>query len=178
MKTVLIPTLTAAKNVDIYNASFISETDDLDNGSVFGKGNMTENGSQVYEVTKPTGGAIKGLWMACSPEDTVITDAAGNQYKIGINNPQTFTNVKGIPFSAFKPQVGDLILMTAEGFSNAIDTNTYAVAQNNDYRLKFASAAVEGLSFKVVETTYISIAGVNAIGSQRVTAYLLECVAN
>ena len=50
--------------------------------------------------------------------------------------------------------------------------------KNDDYRLKFASAAVEGLSFKVVETTYISIAGVNAIGSQRVTAYLLECVAN
>ena len=42
MKTVLIPTLTAAKNVDIYNASFISETDDLDNGSVFGKGDMNQ----------------------------------------------------------------------------------------------------------------------------------------
>lgn len=178
MKTVLIPTLTAAKNVDIYNASFISETDDLDNGSVFGKGDMTESGSQVYEVTKPTGGAIKGLWMAFSPEDTIVTDAAGNQYKIGINNPQTFTNVKGVPFSAFKPQVGDLVVMTAEGFSNTIGANGYAVAQDDDYRLKFNNAAVEGLSFKVVETTYISIAGATAIGSQRVVAYLLECVAN
>ena len=176
MKTVLIPTLTAAKNVDIYNASFISETDDLDNGSVFGKGNMTENGSQVYEVTKPTGGAIKGLWMACSPEDTVITDAAGNQYKIGINNPQTFTNVKGIPFSAFKPQVGDLVLISADGITGV--ANNYAVAANGTSKLAFAAGAIDGLSFKVVETTYISLASANNIGSQRVVAYLLECVAN
>ena len=178
MKTVLIPTLTAAKNVDIYNASFISETDDLDNGSVFGKGDMTESGSQVYEVSQPADGSLKGLWMACSPEDTIITDSTGNQYKVGINNPQTFTNVKGIPFSAFKPQVGDLVLMTKEGFSNEIGANTYAVAKDASYQLEFAQAAVEGLSFKVVETTYISIAGATAIGSQRVVAYLLECVAN
>lgn len=177
-RTVLMPTLTAAKNVDIYNASFISETDDLDNGSVFTKGDLTENGSQVYEVTKPATGSLSGLWMAFSPEDTVITDDAGNQYKIGINNPQTFTNSKGIVFSGFKPQVGDLILMTAEGFSNEIESNTYAVADNASYKLKFASAAITGLSFKVVETSYMSIAGVNAIGSQRVAAYLLECVAN
>ena len=40
------------------------------------------------------------------------------------------------------------------------------------------SAAGTGLSFAVVETTYISIGGATPIGSQRVPAYLLECVAN
>ena len=40
MKAVLIPTLTAAKNVDIYNGSFIATTD-LDNGNVFAKGDLT-----------------------------------------------------------------------------------------------------------------------------------------
>ena len=177
MKTVLIPTLTAAKNVDIYNASFIA-TEDLDNGSVFGKGDLSESGSQVYEVEKPATGSLSGLWMAFSPEDTVITDATGNQYKIGINNPQTFTNVQGVTFSGFKPQVGDLVVMTAEGFSNEIGANSYAVADNDSYKLKFNVDVIAGLSFKVVEKTYISIGGATAIGSQRVAAYLLECVAN
>nr|DAK84766.1 MAG TPA: hypothetical protein [Caudoviricetes sp.] len=177
MKTVLIPTLTAAKNVDIYNASFISTTD-LDNGSVFGKGELTESGSQVYKVTTPATGSLSGLWMACSPEDTIITDAAGNQYKPGINNPQTFTNVANVVFSGFKPQVGDLILMTADGLDGEIGDNTYVVAENGSNKLKPATAAITGLSFKLVETSYISIGGLNAIGSQRVPAYLLECVAN
>ena len=177
MNTVLVPTLTAAKNVDIYNGSFISETD-LDNGAVFGKGDLSESGSQVYETVTPATGKLSGLWMAFSPEDTVITDAVGNQYKIGINDPRTFTNVANVPFSAFKVNVGDLVTMTAEGFSNSIGENTYAVAQNGSNQLLFASDAIDGLSFKVIETTYLSIAGANAIGSQRVTAYLLECVAN
>ena len=177
MKTVLVPTLTAAKNIDIYNASFISASA-VQNGSVFGKGAQTDNGSQVYNITTPATGSLSGLWMAFSPEDTVITDAAGNQYKPGINNPQTFENIANVPFSGFKPQVGDLVLMTAEGFSNVIGSNTYAVAKNGQMTLEFAAAAITGLSFKVVETSYISIAGVNAIGSQRVPAYLLECVAN
>ena len=68
--------------------------------------------------------------------------------------------------------------MTAEGFSNEISTNKFAVAKENSNKLEFASAAGTGLSFAVVETTYISIGGATPIGSQRVPAYLLECVAN
>ena len=177
MKAVLIPTLTAAKNVDIYNGSFIATTD-LDNGNVFAKGDLTESGSQVYKAGQPTTGKLSGLWMAFSPEDTVITDAMGNQYKIGINDPRTFTNVANTVFSGFKPQVGDRIVMTAEGFSNEISTNKFAVAKENSNKLEFASAAGTGLSFAVVETTYITIGGATPIGSQRVPAYLLECVAN
>ena len=63
MNTVLVPTLTAAKNVDIYNGSFISEAD-LDNGAVFGKGDLSESGSQVYETVTPATGKLSGLWMA------------------------------------------------------------------------------------------------------------------
>lgn len=174
-KSILIPTLTTAKNVDALNRSFIGEVD-LDNGNVFGKGELSANAneSQVYEATTPT--ALTGLWMAYSPEDVVLTDGLGNQFKVGTLDPRAFTNTAGVVFSGFKPQVGDLLLISADGIEG--EAAAYAVATTESNKLKFSGSAVEGLSFKVVETTYISVASANNIGSQRVTAYLLECVAN
>lgn len=174
-KSILVPTLTTAKNVDALNRSFIG-TVDLDNGNVFEKGELSTNvnESQVYEAVAPE--TLTGLWMAFSPEDVVLTDGLGNQYKVGTLDPRAFTNTAGVVFSGFKPQVGDLVLISADGIDG--DAADYAVAAAGENKLSFADAAVEGLSFKVVETTYISVASANAIGSQRVTAYLLECVAN
>ena len=179
MNAILIPTLTAAKNVDIYNRSFVS-TVNLNNGNVFGKGDLSTeaNESQVYQTAQPATGSLSGLWMAYSPEDTVLTDGLGNQYKVGTLDPRAFTNVAGTVFSGFQPQVGDIITISADGISGEISTNEYVVATNGSYELAFASAAIDGLSFKIIETTYISLASANAIGSQRVVAYKLECVAN
>ena len=172
MKTVLVPTLVAAKNIDSLNASFIDSEKDIDNGMVFYAGDYSKE--QVYDVAAVS--ELTNLYMAFSPEDTIITDAMGNEYKIGINDPRTFTNVKGKVFSAFKPQVGDKILITAEGIEGSL--NDYAVAATGKNKLQFAAAAVEGLSYKVIDkNAYISIGGATAIGSQRVAAYLLECVA-
>lgn len=175
-KSILIPTLTTAKNVDALNRSFIGEVD-LDNGNVFGKGELSAsaNESQVYEATTPEE-ELTGLWMAYSPEDVVLTDGLGNQFKVGTLDPRAFTNTAGVVFSGFKPQVGDLVLISADGIAG--EAAAYAVATAESNKLSFAAAAIEGLSFKVVETTYISVASANNIGSQRVTAYLLECVAN
>ena len=176
-KSILVPTLTAAKNIDTLNRSFVSETD-LDNGNVFGKGELSTNAgeSQVYQTVTPTTGSLTGLWMAYSPEDVVLTDELGNQFKVGTLDPRAFTNTAGVVFSGFKPQVGDLVLVSADGITG--EANSYAVAANGTNKLAFAAEAISGLSFKVVETTYISVASANNIGSQRVTAYLLECVAN
>ena len=177
-KSILIPSLIAAKNIDTLNRSFVSETD-LDNGNVFGKGELSTNAgeSQVYQTVTPTTGSLTGLWMAYSPEDVVLTDGLGNQFKVGTLDPRAFTNIAGTVFSGFKPQVGDLVLISADGISGGT-AKAYAVATNGSSVLAFADNAISGLSFKVVETTYISVASANNIGSQRVTAYLLECVAN
>ena len=174
-KSILVPTLTAAKNIDALNRSFVGAVD-LDNGNVFEKGELSTNvnESQVYNAVAPT--TLSGLWMAFSPEDVVLTDGLGNQFKVGTLDPRAFTNTAGVVFSGFKPQVGDLVLVSADGISG--EANSYAVAANGTNKLAFAAEAISGLSFKVVETTYISVASANNIGSQRVTAYLLECVAN
>lgn len=175
-KSILIPRLVAAKNIDSYNRSFISETD-LDNGSVFVKGDLSTDAdkTQVYETVQPTT-TLTGLYMAFSPEDVVLTDDLGNQFKVGTLDPRAFTNKAGVVFSGFKPSEGDLILISADGIEGSADD--YAVAANGKDKLQFASAAGTGLSYKVVETTYISVASASNIGSQRVTAYLLECVKN
>lgn len=172
MKTVLVPSLVAAKNIDSLNASFIDASNDYENGAIIAAGDYGKD--QVYEVAAVS--SLHDLYMVFSPEDTIITDAAGNEYKIGINDPRTFTNVKGKVFSAYRPQVGDKILISAEGIEGTADD--FAVAAVGESKLQFASAAVAGLSYKVLDdSAYISIGGVSAIGSQRVAAYLLECVA-
>lgn len=172
MKTVLVPTLVAAKNVDSYNASFVDASNEYENGAIIAAGDYSSE--QVYEVAAVS--ELHNLFMVFSPEDTIITDAAGNEYKIGINDPRTFTNVAGKVFSAYRPQVGDKILISAEGIKGTADD--FAVAAAGENKLQFASAAVDGLSYKVLDANaYISIGGAAAIGSQRVAAYLLECVA-
>ena len=100
----------------------------------------------------------------------------GNQYKIGLNDPRNFTNSKGLVFSAYRPQVGDKILISADGIEGTADD--YAVVAAGETKLQYASAAVSGLSYKVLDdSAYISIGGASAIGTQRVAAVLLECVA-
>lgn len=178
MNAVLEQTLTAAKNVDIYNGSFIYEDADLQNGSVFAKGD--EYSEQVYEIEAPATGSLNGLWMASSPVDTILTDATGNQYKPGILDPRAFTNPKGLVFSAFKPQVGDIITISADGIEGDYDdTMLYVNAADGEFKLEFGTTqTANALSFKVIKPTYISVASANAIGSQRIVAYKLECVAN
>lgn len=176
-KGILIPTLTAAKNIDVLNRSFVSATD-IDNGYVFTKGDLSADAdkTQVYKAVTPAEGSLTGLWMAFTAEDVVLTDELGNQFKVGNLDPRSFTNRANTVFSGFKPQVGDLVLISADGISGS--AAAYAVAANGASKLAFNETAGAGLSFKVVETTYISLASANNIGSQRVTAYLLECVAN
>lgn len=178
MNAVLEQTLTAAKDVDIYNGSFIYEDADLNNGSVFVKGD--EVSEQVYGIELPATGSLNNLWMASSPVDVILTDATGNQYKPGILDPRAFTNPAGLVFSAFKPQVGDIITLSAEGISgNYNDTMLYVNAADGESKLAFsATQASDALSFKIIKPTYISVASANAIGSQRIVAYKLECVAN
>lgn len=176
---VLIPNMVAAKNIDTYNASFVSTTD-VDNGALIVKGDISSDASegQVFEATLTDTANTLGVWMAFSPEDTILVDGAGNQYKIGILDPRTFTNVAGLVFSAFKPQVEDII--TVAGGITGVSALAYAIIDAaNDGKLVFsATANASGTTFKVLETTYISIASANAYGSQRVTAYKLQCTNN
>lgn len=172
--SVLIPSAIAAMNVDSYNRSVLSASP-IDNGNVFAMGAEYTSGSltEVFAINQPTAGSPANAWMAYSGDEIVLTDA---RYK-GIDpNPRNFYNAAGKVFSAFKPQVGDIIVLTGEAFSNSFSSHTYAAPIKESYLLQWESAAAaSGLCYKYIGTTYISLA-TGSIDSQRVTAYKLECV--
>lgn len=174
---VIVKSKVAATNVDAYNATFISAAN-IDNGSVFGQGALSTTAGQgeVFTAVQPATGALTNLFMAASPESVLVT-ANGKSYR-GIDpDPRDFTNVAGYAFDGFKPQIGDIILMSADCFTGTYTANYYAVATDGQYKLNWASAAVTGLSLKVLNASaYISI-GTGAITSQRVAAYLCQVTA-
>lgn len=90
-----------------------------------------------FEVVQNT----TGFWMAYSPE-VVVTVSGSNKFK-GIDpDVRNFTNLNGDVFSAFKPQIGDILTLTADGIgTTAIGTNTFAVAKNGQYKLDWAATA-------------------------------------
>ncbi len=82
-----------------------------------------------------------GLWMAYSPE--IVTVVSGTKKYKGINpDPRDFTNLEDEVFTAFKPQIGDIITISADGIgATAIGSNTFAVATTGQYKLDWAATA-------------------------------------
>lgn len=116
-------------SLHLLNPTYVSIAD----GSI---GSQRQTAYQ-FEVVDNT----SGMWMAYEPEVVTIVTASGKQYK-GIDpDPRDFYNIPGTPFTAFKPQVGDILTITADGITGTISTNTYAVATNGQYALSWASAA-------------------------------------
>lgn len=173
---ILIPEAIQATNIDALNRSVVGSAD-IDNGNAFilASKSTTAGEGEVFVATQPATGSLSGLWLAYEPE-VVVTVSGNSKYK-GIDpDIRNFTNVTGTVFSAFKPKVGDILLYTADGITGTKGSNTYAVAANGQYALAWASAAISGLSLKLLATKYITI-GTGAIGSTRVTAYEFEVVA-
>lgn len=170
---VLIPEAIAAMNVDSFNRSVVSSGCALDNGFVFALGskNWTSgSGAEVFNIEAPASGNLDKLWMAYSGDEIVVTDS---KYKGLDPDPRNFVNAAGKVFSAYKPQVGDIILVTAEVLSGS--QNTYAIPAASSYQLAWSASAGSSLCYKYLQTSYISLA-TGAIGDQRVTAYELECI--
>ena len=114
--SVLIPSAIAAMNIDSLNRNVISASP-IDNGNIFAMGVQYTSGSltEVFAVAQPSAGSAVGMWMAYSGDEIVLTEA---KYKGLDPDPRNFFNAAGKVFSAFKPQIGDIIVLTADAFSN------------------------------------------------------------
>lgn len=173
---VLIPEQIAAMNVDSYNRSLKSSASAIDNGFVVycnGKSGIAGE-SEVFLAATPATASLSGLWMAYSGDEVVLTDGRCK----GIDpDPRNFFSASSAVFSAFKPQVGDIILATAECFTGTAEL-AFVNAVNGKMQLTWGANQVASvMSWKYLATKYISLAD-GSIGSQRVTAYQLECIAN
>jgi hypothetical protein len=186
---ILVPSKTAATDVDAWNRSAITTSDDVDNGWVvkLSTKSTTSGESEVWTALEPTtSNGLTGLWMAYSPE-IVITESGSYEFK-GIDpDPRNFTNLGAKVFDVFKPQLGDIITASADCLCGTYiaNTTTHVTATNGTtgtsggYTLLWAnSASSTATCFKSIDAgspKYFSI-GTGAINNQRVTAYQLECV--
>lgn len=175
---VLIPEAIAATNIDAYNRSAVCSASSIDNGFVLtltGKNSgsiSSGSGTEVWNAIAPVTGSLSSLWMAYEAE-IVVTDS---RYK-GIDpDVRNFFNATSKVFSVFKPQVGDIILATAECFKGTV-ASAYAVAANGDMQLNWLGTGAAGMTWKFLATKYISLA-TGGIDTQRVAAYELECLSN
>lgn len=173
----------AAKDVDSYNRSVKCATADLDSGNVFTLATKSSAAgeSQVWLATAPATGALTNLWMAGETQYVDTVTSTGLTFRNIDANPLDAYFPQGTVFSAFKPQVGDLITMTQDALTGGAaigGANTYATAANGVFTLTPGTAAVEGLSLKLIATTYISIGNGGLGSTQRQVAYQFEVVAN
>ena len=175
---ILIPEAIAATNVDSFNRSVVVASFDVDNGFVveLGGKSTTAGETEVFSASAASGSSLVSLWMAYQGDEVVITDA---RYKGLDPDPRNFFVPAGKVFSAFKPQLGDIILITAAGLSGSQPTASYTHVNGtiNTPKLTWGtSKTADVLSFKYLATKYISLATGTLADTQRVVAYEFECV--
>lgn len=172
----MVPSAIVAANIDAY-VRHAKGSVDLDNGNVVSLTALTgvAGEREVWTAAVPaTGATLTNLWMVGEPE-IVLTDS---KYKNINPNVLDYFVASGKVFSAFKLQLGDIVVLNAEALGGTLGSNTFVVATNATAKLTWASAAVSGVSLKLLATEYVSIPTVGTIGSeQRVTTYRFEVVA-
>ena len=172
---VVIKRRVAAHNIDALNRAVVATDADLENGSIFtlSERSNVEGEDEVWKAVKPTASA-KGVWMAKSSEVTITTIGEGDyalQMKGIVEDPRMFTNVRGLVFDAFKPQVGDIIEMTLGD-----DVKEYLVADAS-YTLKAETAPGDGFAMHKVGTSILHIGSAKLVKTP-VKTYIYEVVAN
>lgn len=169
---ILVQDAVQAMNIDALNRSAVGAAD-LDRGNVFALNaqDTTAGQTEAWTVVQPaTGANLTHLWMCAQPEITV-TYSGSSAYKGLDPDPRNFYVKAGEIFTAFQPQLGDIIELSADAIATGSGAaSAYAVAVNGSYQLTWAAAPISGLTLTYLATSYISFAD-GSIGPQRVTMY-------
>ena len=176
---IIVLSRVAATNIDALNRSAYYPTADLDNGAVIKLDSLYDfsSGCEVWSVTKSNGSSAD-FWMACNTDVNTLVSGTKKYKGLSVDPRDNYISACTV-FDAFRPQVGDVILMTADGFTAAVSTNTYANSADNETDLVWAATkTASALSFKLVNTTYVPIPDGSLGDTQQVAAYKLVCIAN
>jgi len=167
---VINPVAVMATQIDSLNRSCVSATAVEQGGPVNLLALSTTAGeSEVWTASIPATSYLDQIWMAYDPE-LVWTGS----YR-GLNpDVRDYVITATRIFSAFKLMIGDLILMSADAFSAAKSTDTFANATNSNAQFVWGAAqSNDCICLKYRATKYFSI-GTGAMDDQRFTAYLME----
>ena len=109
---VLIESMIQAQNIDALNRSVKAQVD-IDGGNLIALTAPTAQGNDVWTAAKPSTGNLGGLWIAYNPE-VKYTYVNGKVYAGLSADARDYTNVAGEVFDAFKPKLGDEIVVLAD----------------------------------------------------------------
>jgi hypothetical protein len=176
---VLIESMIQAKNIDALNRSVKAEVD-VAGGGLLALSAPTTQGDDVWTAEEPDS-ELGGLWIAYNPEVKYI-EVNGKKYAGLSADARDYTNLAGEVFDAFKPKVGDEIVITVDAVDN---TSASAVAgdileskagQTLFTRVAAATGATAGsTAFEIEWVGTIDFPKAN-IGIDKVKAFKAVCV--
>ncbi len=176
---VLVPQSIMATNLGSLNVGVVAGST-LENGMLVRADtvSVTSGYGECLAALIPTTGSLSGLYMIYSPE--VITSSVGSVYYKGINvDPRNFTISASTVADAFRPQPGDIVLMSEDCFTAAKSSSTHANATVDQWQLVWGSSQTGDVTcFKYLSTENITIGSGSAIGDTHLTAYKMLCLAN
>ena len=165
---VMIPVAIAATNVDAWNRSCICSASILENGGVVA---LLTKSDELWTATVPATANLMSDWMVYDPELVWTGSYRGLDPDV-----RNYTIAISQTFSAFKPQVRDLVLMSADCFTTARSSNTFAGTVDGQVQLVWnATQVASAIALKYLATQYISI-GTGLLNNQRFDAYLMEVI--
>ena len=169
---ILIQNAVQSQNIDALNRNIKSAVD-LDNGNVvmLSSRSAVSGEGEVFLATAADS-TLTDLWMVSEPE-VVLT---AGKYKGLDPDIRNFYTVAGTVATASKPQIGDIITVSADAFSGARTAEGYAIPVDGEVDLLWAASAGSAFALKLLKETYVSI-GTGNPTNQRVTAYEMEVVA-
>jgi hypothetical protein len=176
---VLIESMIQAKNIDALNRSVKAEIN-VAGGGLVALTAPTTQGDDVWTAAAPSS-ELGGLWMAYNPEVKYIL-VNGKKFAGLSADARDYTNIAGEVFDAFKPKVGDEIVVTIDAVD---DTGASAVAgdileskasQTTLTRVAAATGATAGsTAFEIEWVGTIDFPKAN-VGIEKVKAFKAVCV--
>jgi len=147
----------------------------VQNGMVMSLGDRNTDGT--WDASTPATATLGALWMAADSGENVITDANGGVYNVdGTSDPSLFSVAIGRAFSIFKPQVGDIVLLSTDAVGTYASEG-FLVAADGEDKLQASAAAISGLSLKVLDETSLIGVPSKTLGGTSSVGYRCEVVA-
>ena len=176
----IIESMIQAKNIDALNRSVTSAID-VDGGGLVSLAYPTTKGNDVWTASAPADGALGGLWIAYNPEVKYI-DVNGKRYAGLSADIRDYTNIAGETFDAFKPKVGDELIISIDAVdatgANAVagDILESKAGQTKFTRVAAGTGATAGsTAFKIELVDAIDFPSAS-IGIEKVKAFKAVCI--
>lgn len=178
---VLIESMIQAKNIDALNRSVKAQID-VAGGGLLALTAPTTQGDDVWTAAAPATGNLGNLWIAYNPEVKYIS-VNGKKFAGLSADARDYTNLAGEVFDAFKPKVGDEIVITAECVDSTdvddVVAGDFLEAVNGETtfaRVAAGTGATAGsTAFKVEWVGSVEFPQAN-IGIEKVKAFKAVCV--